>query len=80
MTDEQLADILVEILNEGMFEDIYMRGDGNKNELRRTMTEKGVSDEQVDDIQERFEIQSRVTFTEVLDYLIGNLNPEVDIP
>jgi len=80
MTDLQLADVLLEILDDGMFNDIYMRGDHNKNEIRRLMVEKGVSDEQVDDIQERFEIQSRVTFTEVLDYLIGNLNPGISIP
>ena len=80
MTDEQLADVLLEILHDGMFNDIYMRGDHNKNELRRLMTDRGVSDEQVTEIQERFEIQSEVTFTEVLAYLIENLNPGIHIP
>ena len=80
MTDEQLADVLLEILDDGMFNDIYMRGDHNKNELRRLMTERGVSAEQVTDIQEKFEIQSEVTFTEVLAYLIENLNPGIHIP
>jgi len=80
MTDEQLADVLLEILDDGMFNDIYMRGDHNKNELRRLMTERGVSAEQVTDIQERFEIQPEVTFTEVLAYLIENLNPGIEIP
>jgi hypothetical protein len=83
MTDEQLADVLLDILdgpNGGEFNDIYMRGDHNKNELRRLMTERGVSAEQVTDIQERFEIQSEVTFTEVLAYLIENLNPGIHIP
>ena len=61
MTDEQLADVLLDILdgpNGGEFNDIYMRGDHNKNELRRLMTERGVTNQQVTDIQERFEIQS----------------------
>ena len=80
MTDEQLADVLLEILNGGMFNDIYMRGDHNKNELRHLMIERGVSTEQVTEIQERFEIQSEVTFTEVLAYLIENLNPGIEIP
>jgi hypothetical protein len=80
MTDEQLADVLLEILDDGMFNDIYMRGDHNKNELRRLMTDRGVGAEQVADIQERFEIQSEVTFTEVLAYLIENLNPGIYIP
>ena len=83
MTDEQLADVLLDILdgpNGGEFNDIYMRGDHNKNELRRLMTERGVTNQQVTDIQERFEIQSEVTFTEVLAYLIGNLNPGIEIP
>jgi len=80
MTDEQLADVLLEILDDGMFNDIYMRGDHNKNELRRLMTDRGVSTEQVADIQERFEIQPEVTFTEVLAYLIENLNPGIEIP
>jgi hypothetical protein len=44
------------------------------------MIERGVSAEQVTDIQERFEIQSEVTFTEVLAYLIENLNPGIEIP
>jgi len=56
MTDQQLAGILVEILNEGMFNDFYMRGEHNKNEVRRLMVEKGVSNEQVSDIQARYEI------------------------
>ena len=80
MTDQQLAGILVEILNQGMFNDFYMRGDHNKNEVRRLMVEKGVSNEQVSDIQARYEIQSEVTFTEVLAYLIENLNPGIEIP
>jgi len=80
MTDEQLADVLLEILDDGMFNDIYMRGDHNKNELRRLMTDRGVSTEQVADIQERFEIQPEVTFTEVLAYLIESLNPGIEIP
>jgi len=80
MTDEQLADVLLEILDDGMFNDIYMRGDHNKNELRRLMTAMAVTNEQVTDIQERFEIQSEVTFTEVLVYLIENLNPGIHIP
>jgi hypothetical protein len=83
MTDEQLADVLLDILdgpNGGEFNDIYMRGDHNKNELRRLMTERGVTNQQVTDIQERFEIQSEVTFTEVLAYLIENLNPGIEIP
>ena len=80
MTDEQLADILLEILDDGMFNDIYMRGDHNKNELRHLMIERGVSTEQVTDIQERFEIQPEVTFTEVLAYLIESLNPGIEIP
>ena len=80
MTDEQLADVLLEILDDGMFNDIYMRGDHNKNELHRLMTDRGVSAAQVADIQERFEIQSEVTFTEVLAYLIENLNPGIEIP
>ena len=63
-----------------MFNDIYMRGDHNKNELRRLMTAMAVTNEQVTDIQERFEIQSEVTFTEVLVYLIENLNPGIEIP
>jgi len=80
MTDEQLADVLLEILDDGMFNDIYMRGDHNKNELRRLMTERGVSNAQVTELQERFEIRSEVTFTEVLAYLIENLNPGIEIP
>ena len=83
MTDDQLADVLLDILdgpNGGDFNDIYMRGDHNKNELRRLMTERGVTQDQVTDIQERFEIQSEVTFTEVLAYLIENLNPGIQIP
>ena len=80
MTDQQLAEVLVEILNEGMFNDFYMRGDHNKNEVRRLMVQKGVSNEQVSDVQERYEIQSDVTFTEVLAYLIENLNPGTEIP
>jgi hypothetical protein len=80
MTDEQLADVLLEILDDGMFNDIYMRGDHNKNELRRLMADRGVSAEQVAELQERFEIQSEVTFTEVLAYLIENLNPGIHIP
>lgn len=80
MTDEQIADVLLEILDDGMFNDIYMRGDHNKNELRHLMIERGVSTEQVTDIQERFEIQPEVTFTEVLAYLIESLNPGIYIP
>ena len=80
MTDEQLADVLLEILDEGMFNDFYMRGDYNKNEVRRLMVEKGVTNEQVSELQQRYEIQSEVTFTEVLAYLIENLNPGVEIP
>tara|TARA_B100000131_G_scaffold8060_2_gene8383 strand:- start:1158 stop:1400 length:243 start_codon:yes stop_codon:yes gene_type:complete len=80
MTDEQLADVLLEILDEGMFNDFYMRGDYNKNEVRRLMVEKGVTNEQVTDVQERYQIQPDVTFTEVLAYLIENLNPGVEIP
>jgi len=83
MTDEQLADVLLDILDGpsgGDFNDIYMRGDHNKNELRRLMTERGVTNEQVTELQERFEIQSEVTFTEVLAYLIENLNPGIEIP
>jgi hypothetical protein len=80
MTDEQIADVLLEILDDGMFNDIYMRGDHNKNELRRLMTDRGVSAEQVADIQERFEIQPEVTFTEVLAYLIESLNSGIYIP
>jgi hypothetical protein len=80
MTDQQLADVLVEILNEGRFNDFYMRGDHNKNEVRRLMVEKGVTNEQVSDLQDRYEIQSEVTFTEVLAYLIENLNPGIEIP
>ena len=80
MTDQQLADVLVEILDEGMFNDFYMRGDHNKNEVRRLLVEKGVTNEQVSDIQARYEIESEVTFTEVLAYLIGNLNPGIEIP
>jgi|TARA_R110002110_G_scaffold58940_1_gene167311 hypothetical protein len=83
MTDEQLADVLLDILdgpNGGEFNDIYMRGDHNKNEVRRLMVEKGVSNEQVTDIQERYQIQPEVTFTEVLAYLIENLNPGIEIP
>ena len=80
MTDEQLADVLLEILDEGMFNDFYMRGDYNKNEVRRLMVEKGVTNEQVTDVQERYQIQPEVTFTEVLAYLIENLNPGVEIP
>ena len=80
MTDEQLADVLLEILDDGMFNDIYMRGDHNKNELRRLMADRGVSAEQVAELQERFEIQSEVTFTEVLAYLIEDLNPGIHIP
>tara|TARA_A100000164_G_C21622013_1_gene637035 strand:- start:57 stop:299 length:243 start_codon:yes stop_codon:yes gene_type:complete len=80
MTDQQLADVLIEILDEGMFNDFYMRGDHNKNEVRRLLVEKGVSNEQVTDIQERYQIQPEVTFTEVLAYLIENLNPGIEIP
>jgi len=80
MTDQQLADVLVEILDEGMFNDFYMRGDHNKNEVRRLLVEKGVTNEQVSDLQGRYEIESEVTFTEVLAYLIGNLNPGIEIP
>lgn len=80
MTDQQLTDVLLEILDEGMFNDFYMRGEYNKNEIRRLMVEKGVSNEQVSDLQERYEIQSEVTFTEVLAYLIENLNPGIEIP
>ena len=80
MTDEQLADVLLEILDEGMFNDFYMRGDHNKNELRRLMVEKGVNNEQVSELQQRYEIQSEVTFTEVLAYLVENLNPGIEIP
>ena len=80
MTDEHLADVLLEILDDGMFNDIYMRGDHNKNELHRVMTERGVSSTQVTELQERFEIQPEVTFTEVLAYLIENLNPGIHIP
>jgi hypothetical protein len=83
MTDEQLADVLLDILdgpNGGEFNDIYMRGDHNKNELRRLMIERGANDEQVTELQERFEIQPEVTFTEVLAYLIENLNPGIHIP
>ena len=83
MTDEQLADVLLDILdgpNGGEFNDIYMRGDHNKNELRRLMTERGVANAQVTELQERFEIRSEVTFTEVLAYLIENLNPGIEIP
>jgi hypothetical protein len=57
-----------------------MRGDHNKNELRRLMIERGANDEQVTELQERFEIQPEVTFTEVLAYLIENLNPGIHIP
>lgn len=32
------------------------------------------------ELQERFEIQSEVTFTEVLAYLIMCLNPGIEIP
>ena len=80
MTDPELADILLEILDEGMFNDFYMRGDHNKNEVRRLMVEKGVNNEQVSELQQRYEIQSEVTFTEVLAYLIENLNPGIEIP
>ena len=80
MTDEQVANVLLEILDEGMFNDFYMRGDYNKNEVRRLMVEKGVSNEQVTDVQARYEIQSEATFTEVLAYLIENLNPGIEIP
>ena len=80
MTDPQLADVLLEILDEGMFNDFYMRGDYNKNEVRRLMIEKGVTNEQVSELQQRYEIQSEVTFTEVLVYLIENLNPGIEIP
>tara|TARA_B100000214_G_scaffold372671_1_gene351361 strand:+ start:279 stop:521 length:243 start_codon:yes stop_codon:yes gene_type:complete len=80
MTDTQLADVLLEILNEGMFNDFYMRGNHNKNEVRRLMVEKGVNNEQVSELQQRYEIQSEVTFTEVLAYLIENLNPGIEIP
>ena len=80
MTDEQVANDLLEILEEGMFNDFYMRGDYNKNEVRRLMVEKGVSNEQVTDVQARYEIQSEATFTEVLAYLIENLNPGIEIP
>ena len=80
MTDQQLADVLLEILNEGMFNDFYMRGNHNKNEVRRLMVEKGVSNEQVTDVQERYQIQSEATFTEVLAYLIESLNPGIEIP
>jgi len=80
MTDLQLADVLLEILNEGMFNDFYMRGDHNKKEVRRLMVEKGVTNEQVSDLQQRYEIQPEVTFTEVLAYLIENLNPGAEIP
>ena len=79
MTDEQVANVLLEILDEGMFNDFYMRGDYNKNEVRRLMVEKGVSNEQVTDVQARYEIQSEATFTEVLAYLIDNLNPGIEI-
>ena len=44
------------------------------------MVEKGVTNEQVSDLQDRYEIQSEVTFTEVLAYLIENLNPGIEIP
>jgi hypothetical protein len=44
------------------------------------MTDRGVSAEQVADIQERFEIQPEVTFTEVLAYLIESLNSGIYIP
>ena len=80
MTDLQLADVLLEILNEGMINDFYMRGDHNKKEVRRLMVEKGVTNEQVSDLQQRYEIQPEVTFTEVLAYLIENLNPGAEIP
>ena len=80
MTDQQLADVLLEILDEGMFNDFYMRGDHNENEARRLLVEKGVRNEQVNDIQARYEIQPEVTFTEVLAYLIENLNPGIEIP
>lgn len=83
MTDEQLTGVLLDILdgpNGGDFNDIYMRGDHNKHELRRLMTERGVTNNQVTDIQERFQIQSEVTFTEVLAYLIEGLSPGTEIP
>jgi len=80
MTDQQLADILLKILNEGMFNDFYMRGNYNKSEVRRLMVEKGVTNEQVSDLQQRYEIRPEVTFTEVLAYLIENLNPGAEIP
>ncbi len=51
MSDEQLANVLIDILSEDMFNDIYMRGDHNKNEVRRLMIEKGVSNEQVSVLQ-----------------------------
>jgi len=80
MTDSQLANVLLEILDEGRFNDFYMRGDYNKNEVRNLMVEKGVSNEQVSDLQARYEIQPEVTFTEVLAYLIESLNPGTEIP
>lgn len=80
MSDEQLANVLLDILNEGMFNDIYMRGDHNKNEVRRLMIEKGVSNEQVSVLQERFKIEADITFTEVLSTLISQLNPNINIP
>ena len=83
MTDTQLADVLLDILdgpNGGNFNDFYMRDDFNKIQLREQMTERGVTDQQVTDIIARFEIQSEVTFTEVLAYLIENLNPGIEIP
>jgi|TARA_Y100000593_G_C4163512_1_gene263247 Mg-chelatase subunit ChlI len=80
MSDEQLANVLLDILSEGMFNDIYMRGDHNKNEVRRLMIEKGVSNEQVSVLQERFKIEADITFTEVLSTLISQLNPTINIP
>ena len=83
LTDIELANVLLDILDGpdgGDFNDIYMRGDHNKNELRRLMSDRGVGEDEITALQERCEINPGVTFTEVLASLIAELNPEIDIP
>ena len=73
LSDNEIIEVLLDILegpNGGDFNDIYMRGDHNKNELRRLMMERNVTDEQISLIQSQHEVESSITFTEVLENLI----------
>jgi len=73
LSDNEIIEVLLDILegpHGGSFNDIYMRGDHNKNELYRLMAERNVSDEQIILIQAQHEIDPSITFTEVLENLI----------